>query len=224
MFEIERYVEKLIDSLRGRFGQRLLYVGLQGSYLRGEATEASDIDIMAVLDELSLEDLDAYREILVESGEKERSCGFISGAKELGAWNSMEICQLIHTTKDCFGCLNDLLPGYTRQDEINYVKMSLNNLYHALCHRYIHAGREKSLQKLSGDYKSAFFILQNLHYLESGVFALTRAGLTARLTGEDRAVMETEAILRDGRACDREAALSALFGWTQQAMLRADKL
>ncbi|MBQ9141799.1 MAG: nucleotidyltransferase domain-containing protein [Lachnospiraceae bacterium] len=35
-----------MDSTKDEFGDRLLYVGLQGSYLRGEATESSDIDIM----------------------------------------------------------------------------------------------------------------------------------------------------------------------------------
>lgn len=34
-----------------------MYIGLQGSYLRNEETKNSDIDIMAVIDNLSVEDL-----------------------------------------------------------------------------------------------------------------------------------------------------------------------
>ena len=61
MVDIENYIKQLIELLTSRFGSRLLYVGLQGSYLRGEATDNSDIDIMVVIDELSVSDLDAYR-------------------------------------------------------------------------------------------------------------------------------------------------------------------
>ena len=42
----------------------LLFVGLQGSYARGEATEASDIDVVVVLDELYFADLLKYRDML----------------------------------------------------------------------------------------------------------------------------------------------------------------
>ena len=45
-FDIEKYVDELIRSLQDEFGERLIYVGLQGSFRRGEADENSDIDIM----------------------------------------------------------------------------------------------------------------------------------------------------------------------------------
>ncbi len=54
MFKIEDYIDNLILKLRDSFGERLTYVGLQGSYLRNEATSDSDIDIMAVIDKLSI--------------------------------------------------------------------------------------------------------------------------------------------------------------------------
>lgn len=49
MVDIENYISRLIDLLLDRFGSRLLYVGLQGSYFRAEATDSSDIDIMVCL-------------------------------------------------------------------------------------------------------------------------------------------------------------------------------
>ncbi|MDE6941862.1 MAG: hypothetical protein K2P40_13090, partial [Lachnospiraceae bacterium] len=39
MFRVDEYMQQLILSMKNVFGGRLLYVGLQGSYLRGEATE-----------------------------------------------------------------------------------------------------------------------------------------------------------------------------------------
>ncbi|MFQ7293115.1 MAG: hypothetical protein ACLRQ0_12900 [Monoglobales bacterium] len=44
--------------------------------------------------------------------------------------------------------LAELIPSHTREDERNYVKLSLNNLYHELCHRYIHSDRETNIAML----------------------------------------------------------------------------
>ena len=38
MFQAEKYLQEITTSMKEAFGQRLLYVGLQGSYMRGEAT------------------------------------------------------------------------------------------------------------------------------------------------------------------------------------------
>ncbi|MBR3423804.1 MAG: nucleotidyltransferase domain-containing protein, partial [Clostridia bacterium] len=188
MFEIEKYIQKLIGECKKAFAERLLYVGLQGSYMRGEATEKSDIDVMIILEDFSVEDMDVYRELLKSIGNDEKSCGFICGREEMKRWNPLEVCQLRHTTKDLFGTLNDFLPPATREDEINYVKLSLGNLYHELCHRYIHADRDKNIAKFRGTCKAVFFLIQNLHYLETGHFILTKKELKEAALAEDRRV------------------------------------
>lgn len=130
MFDVDDYVQNLIGECKNAFKDRLLYVGLQGSYMRGEATDKSDIDVMIILEDFSVTDMDVYREILKEIGNYEKSCGFICGKNEMMQWNPLEVCQLRHTTKDLFGELKDYLPSTTRGDEVNYVKLSLGNLYH----------------------------------------------------------------------------------------------
>ena len=72
-FDIEDYLQKLIGACKNSFRERLLYVGLQGSYMRGEATEKSDIDVMVLLEDFSAADLDAYRDILKKIGAYETS-------------------------------------------------------------------------------------------------------------------------------------------------------
>ncbi|MBQ7446110.1 MAG: nucleotidyltransferase domain-containing protein, partial [Clostridia bacterium] len=99
MLDIEDYLQKLLGECKYAFGGRLLYVGLQGSYMRGEATDKSDIDIMIILDDFSVADMDVYREILKKIGHYEKSCGFICGKYEITRWNPLEVCQLLHTTK-----------------------------------------------------------------------------------------------------------------------------
>ena len=221
LFDLDRYLNALISNCRASFDDRLLYVGLQGSFLRGEAHESSDIDVMVILDRFSVQDMDRYREILKKIGFYERSCGFICGRDEMLRWNPLEICQLCHTTKDLFGTLTDYLPSATREEEVNYVKLSLGNLYHELCHRYIHTGRDKNVAKFRGICKGVFFLMQNLHYLESNRFILTRKELKEAVSPEDRQVLEL-AELPDG--FDFEQAFSVLFSWCQRTFARVDNI
>jgi len=64
MFGLERYLNDLLALIKEKFDKRLLYVGLQGSYLRNEADEYSDIDIMVIIDEMTVHDLDDYMDTL----------------------------------------------------------------------------------------------------------------------------------------------------------------
>ena len=50
MINIDNYIESFLKEAKAVYGERLVYVGLQGSYLRGEAHENSDIDIMVLID------------------------------------------------------------------------------------------------------------------------------------------------------------------------------
>lgn len=221
MFVLNDYLQKLIAECKFEFGGRLTYMGLQGSHLRGEANENSDIDIMVVIDSFSVNDMDRYRDILKKVGHFEKSCGFICGKEEMARWNPLEVCQLIHTTKDLFGMLKELLPPAERADEINYVKLSLGNVYHEICHRYIHADRAKNIEKFRVTCKSLFFLIQNLHYLESGNFVTTRKELKKQASENDRRVLEL-AELNDG--FDFDEAFSILFTWCSDAFTRIDRI
>lgn len=218
--DVKDYVTKLTAALKKEFGERLLYVGLQGSYLRKEAGDASDIDIMAVLDALEPEDMDAYRRVVKGLEHADRSCGFLCGRRELAEWNRCEICHLLHTTMDCFGRLKELVPEYTQDDVLRYIRLMTGNLYHELCHSRVHGfapeaapgdgtperkapaklRKEGSPERtdwerlLPGAFKQAFFILQNKQYLESGVFAIRRAELLPLLSGTDRRVLQEEGL------------------------------
>ena len=89
MVNIEHYISTLLDPLRQQFGSRLLYLGLQGSYLRNEATENSDIDIMVILDGLDPSDLAAYRSVIASVDHFDKSCGFICSKEDLAKWNPL---------------------------------------------------------------------------------------------------------------------------------------
>lgn len=220
MLRIDEYIEKLTFILKNTFEERLLYIGLQGSYLRHEETENSDIDIMAVIDKITVEDLKAYQKALVLTGNYDKSCGFICGKADLAHWNPLEICHLLNATKDYYGELKKLVPRYTLEDERNYVKLSLNNLYHEICHRYIHADRECNVSRLPITCKSVFFIMQHLVYLSSGNFVQTKRELPEYLKGEDRAVLELSLSLRENTDFDFDRAFSLLFNRCRSVLLR----
>jgi predicted nucleotidyltransferase len=64
MIDISSWLDSFLQALDARFGERVWFVGLQGSYARGEATEASDIDTVVILDELSASDIQSYNNML----------------------------------------------------------------------------------------------------------------------------------------------------------------
>ncbi len=221
MICIDKYIEELTAELKDAFGGRLLYVGLQGSYLRGEANENSDIDIMAIIDDMTAEDLKTYKNALMAVGDYDKSCGFICGREELKSWNVLEICHLLHTTKDCFGCLSDFVPSYSKADVLNYIKMSVGNLYHELCHRYIHADRDCNVLYFPQTCKGVFFILQNLHYLKSGEFILTKKELLESLSAaKDKEVLELSISLNSSENTDYDFdnVFKIVYEWCQSTL------
>lgn len=218
MINIENYISKLIDFLQYQYGSRLLYVGLQGSYLRGEATDNSDIDVMVVIDELNISDMDHYRTIIQSLEQPEKSCGFICSKADLANWNPLEIWHLVNGTKDYYGVLRELVPAYTEYDIRNFIKLSLNNLYHEICHRYIHAEPSKSITKLPGTYKSVFFILQNLYYLKHSEYIATKAELLPLLDGKNHAILERAMELNNGISHDFSESFELLFTWCQDTL------
>lgn len=218
MIDIANYLGKLIALLKDRFGNRLVYVGLQGSYLRGEATEDSDVDVMVVIDGLNAADLDSYRNCIQSMEHADKACGFLCGREDLLHWNPMELCHVLHTTLDYYGALKDLLPSYSQQDIRNFVKMSLNNLYHEICHRHVYSSPEKNEARLAGSYKGVFFILQNLCYLRHGQFVGTKAELLQLCDGQDRAVLKRSIELNNGISHEFSDSFQLLFAWCQNTL------
>lgn len=218
MIDAHSYVSRLTGLLQGEFGSRLLYVGLQGSYLRGEASDSSDIDVMVILDDLRVPDLERYRTMIGSLEEPDKSCGFICGKTDMANWNPLEIFHVLNSTKDYYGALKELVPAYSETDIRNFVKISLNNLYHEICHRYVHADQSANITGLPGSYKSVFFILQDLYYLENHQFVQTKAQLLPLLSGQNHAVLECAVELQNGITLDFSECFNLLFTWCQNTL------
>lgn len=166
MFQIEPWLKQLASQLQSAFSDRLLFLGLQGSYQRGEATEHSDIDVVVILDELSPADLEQYRRILDAMPYREKACGFVSGLRELQSWPRYDVFQLYFDTRPLFGELSDWLPPFQREEAAEAVNVGCANLYHELCHRCLHepktgCGFLESLLQSGLLYFASAFLLGN---------------------------------------------------------------
>lgn len=212
--DVVSWMGELTEKLLERFGERLLFVGLQGSRQRGEAREDSDIDVVVVLDELEAEDLTAYRSLLQDMPQGELACGFVCGLRELRAWPGYDLVALSRDTSGYHGDLLALLPPLGRKDEIACVRVGAANLYHAACHTLLFGELEP--QALRELYKSAFFLLRMEHALRAGEYTPTRKALLERLCGARRQVLLDEAgaagALQRAECEERLGRLIALCG------------
>ena len=103
MFDITAYMEEFTAAMRREFGERLVFVGLQGSFRRGEAKEGSDIDAVTVLDELCAMDLVRYDRAASALPERKRLCGFLSGRAELLNWERGDLFHFALDTQRVWG-------------------------------------------------------------------------------------------------------------------------
>ena len=94
----------------------------------------------------------------------------------------------------------------------------VGNLYHALCHRAVHAADGWDADGLRDAYKPVLYILQNRVYLETGVYWKTRRELLAHLDGINAEVLQTAAALKAGDTMDAGEAFRLLFTWCQTTL------
>lgn len=185
-FIIDDWIEGLTVKIKNEFGDRVSFIGLQGSYRRKEANDNSDIDIVTILNELSIEDLERYKAIILNMPYKEKACGFISGKSEILNWEKSDLFQFYYDTQPIYGSIEYLLPLIDKEDVKRAVKIGACNLYHACCHNFIY---EKSSDILSGLYKSAFFVLQAKYFYEKNFFISSKTEINKYLVGQDNEIL-----------------------------------
>lgn len=173
-------------KVKEAFGKRLLFLGVQGSVRRGEATETSDIDVVVILDGMTGQDMNRYRQLVQSMPQREKACGFVCDVDTLRAWPGYDLFQLCYDTQALHGNLQALLPPLSRRDVMDAMRVEAANLYHACCQAYLyHADVPEALLGL---YKSAFFLLRIKVYAQSGRFVLTKRELPDHLIGEERQI------------------------------------
>ena len=206
-----------ILKLNEVFASRVWFVGLQGSYGRGEATETSDIDVVVILDELNAEEIHAYNNMLDTLPHRELICGFVSGKDEILNWEPSDLFQFYHDTTAIEGSLDDLLPLIDNAAIDRAIRMGAGNIYHGCVHNMLH---EKSEDILKGLYKAASFVVQAIVFKQTGSYFKHQSQLLKVASTEERVITETFLKYKSGEAVDFGEASRILFEWSKKRINR----
>lgn len=213
MIDIDIFIKHFIHCLDENFGDRVCFVGLQGSYGRNEATENSDIDIVVILDELNTKDIALYNSILDSMPHREKLCGFISGKNEIMNWETADLFQFYHDTKPIKGSLDDFIPVIDDEDVKRAVKSGVCNIYHGCVHNMLY---EKSEEILKGLYKGASFVLQAVVFRRTGEYFSRQTDLLSHLSHDEKQIIETFINLKNGGTVDFVTMSEVLFDWAKK--------
>ena len=213
MIDISVWMQDFLQTLNATFANRVLFVGLQGSYGRGEATETSDIDVVVILDELYASDIQKYNTMLDALSHREQICGFLSGKDELLNWEPSDLFQFYYDTSPIQGSLDELLAVIDETAVDRAIKIGACNIYHGCVHNILH---EKSDEILYGLYKSASFVVQAIAFKQTGKYIKTQKDLLGVVSADERKIIEIFLKLKSGDAVDFILMSETLFAWSKK--------
>ena len=130
MIDVNLWMKEFIELLKRTFSERIYFVGLQGSYGRGEATDSSDIDVVVILDKLTVDDIKTYTDMIDTLPNRELICGFLSGKDELVNWEPSDLFQFYYDTTPIVGSLDELLTRIDKEAVDRAIKIGACNIYH----------------------------------------------------------------------------------------------
>ena len=222
--DISDWMAVLRRKLADAFGSRIVFIGLQGSYARGEATGQSDIDVVFILDALIFDDLAVYKDVIRTMPCCEKACGFICGKLELLAWAKSDLLQLVFDTVPYYGNLNALVGPIDRFYWIEAVKTGAGNLYHEICHRYIFGGHlAEQVEALRPAYKAVFFLLRMCVFLETGQYIHKKSALEKYLSDTDRQMLrvyENWPLSEDHRKARPDFYFMQIMDWCRSKLIQ----
>ena len=213
MIEITAWTNTFLNALNEHFGDRVWFVGLQGSFARGEATENSDIDMVVILDELSSSDVATYNTMLDTLPHRELICGFLSGKNEILNWEPSDLFQFYYDTKPIKGSLDELLPLIDDDAVTRAIKIGACNIYHGCVHNMLYEKSEEILRSL---YKSASFAIQAIAFKKTGKYISHQKDLLEIVSPNERVIVETFLNLKNGGAASFDTMSENLFNWAKK--------
>ena len=213
MIDITAWMNDFLQKLNVTFENRVWFVGLQGSYGRGEATETSDIDVVVILDELAATDIQTYNTMLDTLPHRELICGFFSGKEEIMNWEPSDLFQFCHDTTPIQGSLDEVLLAVDESAVYRAIKIGACNIFHGCVHNMLY---EKSEDILRGLYKSASFVVQAIAFKQTGNYIRHQKELLQVVSFDERGIVETFLNLKNGGTVDFNLMSETLFAWSKK--------
>ena len=219
MIDITAWMQNFLQTLNDTFASRVWFVGLQGSYGRGEAVETSDIDVVVILDVLSASDIQKYNAMLDTLPSRELICGFLSGKEELLRWEPSDLFQFYYDTTPIKGSLDELLAVIDETAVKRAIKIGACNIYHGCIHNMLH---EKSDEILRGLYKSASFVVQAIVFSEAGKYIKHQKELLSAAAPDEQAIVRTFLNLKKGGEVDFSIMSEMLLKFSQKWIVESN--
>ncbi len=213
MIDITNWMSNFLQTLNKTFENRVWFVGLQGSYGRGEATETSDIDVVVILDELSAKDIQIYNDMLDTLPHRKLICGFLSGKNEIMNWESSDLFQFCNDTTPIKGTLDEVFALIDESAINRAIKIGACNIFHGCVHNMLH---EKSEDILRGLYKSASFVVQAIVFKQTGKYIKHQEELLKVVSSDELVIVENFMNLKNGGTVDFSLMSETLFDWAKK--------
>ena len=213
MVDITTWMNDFLQNLNHTFENRVWFVGLQGSYGRGEATETSDIDVVVILDELSAMDIQTYNKMLDTLSHRELICGFLSGKDDIMNWEPSDLFQFCYDTTPIKGSLDEVMAVVDENVINRAIKIGACNIFHGCVHNMLH---EKSEDVLRGLYKSASFVVQAIVFKQTGNYIKHQEELLMVANFNEQAIINTFLSLKKGGTIDFIPMSETLFAWSKK--------
>lgn len=217
MINIKQWMKNYAKIMTDTFTDRVCFIGLQGSHARNEAKPDSDIDVVLILDKVTISDLKTYKQVTASIPNRHLLCGFVSGKDELANWSKHDLFQFYHDTLAIQGNLTDIIPTITAKDAQQAVLVGACNIYHACSHNFLHSMDRDALSAL---YKAAFFVLQAKVYYDSGIYIKTRSELKMYSKIADGTILQVIDDTNVINADNIEAYTSLLLDWTGKLIVQ----
>ena len=213
MIDITVWMQNFLQTLNKTFENRVWFVGLQGSYGRGEATETSDIDVVVILDELSAQDIQIYNGMLDTLPHRKLICGFLSGKDEIMNWEPSDLFQFCNDTTPIKGSLDEVIALIDESAINRAIKIGACNIFHGCVHNMLH---EKSEDILRGLYKSASFVVQAIVFKQTGNYIKYQEELLKVVSSDELVIVENFMNLKNGGTVDFSLMSETLFDWAKK--------
>ena len=213
MIDITNWMSNFLQTLNKTFENRVWFVGLQGSYGRGEATETSDIDVVVILDELSAKDIQIYNDMLDPLPHRKLICGFLSGKNEIMKWEPSDLFQFCNDTTPIKGTLDEVFALIDENAINRAIKIGACNIFHGCVHNMLH---EKSEDILRGLYKSASFVVQAIVFKQTGNYIKYQEELLKVVSSDELVIVENFMNLKNGGTVDFSLMSETLFDWAKK--------
>ena len=212
MVNIDVWVDSFTHKLKSVFENRIEFIGLQGSYGRGEASRTSDIDIVVILDKLQTSDIQIYNDMLNTMPHRELICGFVSGKAELLNWEPSDLFQFYYDTTPIVGSIDYILPLIDDTAVTRAIKIGACNIYHGCVHNMLH---EKSEDILKGLYKAVTFVVQAIVFKQTKRYIKTKEEMLSVANISEQTILENFLKCKSCESVDFDMASRSLFEWAK---------